>query len=223
MDRQHTYTSLSTTLPNFNTRLDSNSINKFFNYNFNYNLNKSNNLDINRLNYLPNNNQVSEGFINNIFKLTSNNIFTPKGNLDFSTFLQIPNIISVLGAENDSKQYSNNFKFLLNLKHKKKSIYNLNYLNSNTYSNELLSSNFNLNNFSNLLYNSENTLKFKDYKSSNAQFLGSEKTVRLLSNLNSNLYKWNISASPNLPTTISNNLNSYGKSQDYIYSSSSMN
>jgi hypothetical protein len=223
MDRQHTYTSLSTTLPNFNTRLDSNSINKFFNYNFNYNLNKSNNLDINRLNYLPNNNQVSEGFINNIFKLTSNNIFTPKGNLDFSTFLQIPNVISVLGAENDSKQYSNNFKFLLNLKHKKKSIYNLNYLNSNTYSNELLSSNFNLNNFSNLLYNSENTLKFKDYKSSNAQFLGSEKTVRLLSNLNSNLYKWNISASPNLPTTISNNLNSYGKSQDYIYSSSSMN
>jgi hypothetical protein len=223
MDRQHTYTSLSTTLPNFNTRLDSNSINKFFNYNFNYNLNNSNNLDINRLNYLPNNNQVSEGFINNIFKLTSNNIFTPKGNLDFSTFLQIPNVISVLGAENDSKQYSNNFKFLLNLKHKKKSIYNLNYLNSNTYSNELLSSNFNLNNFSNLLYNSENTLKFKDYKSSNAQFLGSEKTVRLLSNLNSNLYKWNISASPNLPTTISNNLNSYGKSQDYIYSSSSMN
>jgi hypothetical protein len=192
MDRQHTYTSLSTTLPNFNTKLDNNSIDKFFSYNFNYNFGKntnSSNLTIDRLDYSPTDNKMYESFISNIFKLTSNNVFTVKGDLDFSTLLKIPNIISVLGAENDSKQYSNDFKFLLNLKHKKKSIYNLSYLNTNIYSNESLKVNTNLSNFSNLLYNSENTLKFKDYKSSNAQFLGSERTVRLLNNLNSNLYK----------------------------------
>jgi hypothetical protein len=43
--------------------------------------------------------------------------------------------------------------------------------------------------FSNLIYNSENLLKFRDFKSSNSQFLGSERTVRLLKNLNSNSYK----------------------------------
>jgi hypothetical protein len=192
MDRQHTYTSLSTTLPNFNTKLDKFDELSFFSYNFNYNFGKndnSSNLTINRLDYSPTDNKMYESFISNIFKLTSNNVFTVKGDLDFSTLLKIPNIISVLGAENDSKQYSNDFKFLLNLKHKKKSIYNLNYLNTNMYSNESLKVNTNLGNFSNLLYNSENTLKFKDYKSSNAQFLGSERTVRLLNNLNSNLYK----------------------------------
>jgi hypothetical protein len=191
MDRQHTYTSLSTTLPNFNTKLDGNSIDKFFNYNFNYSLNNNNslgNVGINRLNYSLSSNNY-ESSINNIFNLVSNNTGNFKANLDFSTLLKVPNIISVLGAENDSKQYSNGFKFLLNLKYKKKSIYNLNHLNNNVLPNELLSSNNFSNNFSNLLYNSENTLKFKDYKSSNAQFLGSERTVRLLNNLNSNLYK----------------------------------
>jgi hypothetical protein len=37
MDRQHTYTSLSTTLPNFSTLIDNNSVNKFLSYNFNIN------------------------------------------------------------------------------------------------------------------------------------------------------------------------------------------
>jgi hypothetical protein len=43
--------------------------------------------------------------------------------------------------------------------------------------------------FLSVLYNTENMLKFKDYKSSNLQFLGSERTTRLLNNVNSNSYK----------------------------------
>jgi hypothetical protein len=35
MDRQHTYTSLLTTLPNFSTLMDNKSVDKFFNYNYN--------------------------------------------------------------------------------------------------------------------------------------------------------------------------------------------
>merc|ERR1712070_367669 len=55
MDRQHTYTSLSTTLPNFSTLIDNNSVNKFLSYNFNVNYTDTSsnfsNLKSNRLNY----------------------------------------------------------------------------------------------------------------------------------------------------------------------------
>jgi hypothetical protein len=186
MDRQHTYTSLSSTLPNFTTLLDNKSINKFFNYNLNSQFtNLSNNLlSINRFDYSKNSKEslLYEKLILRLYKLMPN---TLGNNINFSLFLTIPNYTSVLSAENDSKQYSNSFKFLLDSKLKKKSLYNLNLV----FNNNLLN-NFSLGNtFVNNLYNTENTLKFKDNKSSNAQFLGSERTVRLLTNLNSNSFK----------------------------------
>jgi hypothetical protein len=123
MDRQHTYTSLSTTLPNFSTLVDNNSVNKFLSYNFSLDSNTSNfsNLNNNRLNYestLRNTSKHEDSLIN-VYKLmhTNNNLTK---SLDFSTFLKIPNIVSILSTENDSKQYSNSFKFILNFKHKKK-------------------------------------------------------------------------------------------------------
>jgi len=221
MDRQHTYTSLSSSLPMSATLIDRSSINKFFNYNFNQNLDitPKNNLNINRFDYGNSNlrNKVDETLTNNFMKLLPNNL----NKLDFSFFLKVPNSFSVLSAENDSKQYSNNFKFLLNFKHKKKNIHNLEFMLPNTNNNSsYIQSVDPTNTFSSNVYNTENTLKFKDYKSSNAQFLGSERTVRLLNNLNSNSYKWNTTATPNLSTNISNNLLDYGTSQNYIYSSS---
>jgi len=127
-----------------------------------------------------------------------------------------------MDAENDTKQHSNTFKYILNNKHKRKSIYNFNFLVNNlTLRDENDIQTIDPTNlFNSTVFNTENTLKFKDYKSSNAQFLGSERTVRLLNNLNSNMFKWNISASPNTTTTLSNNLLNYGKSQNYLYSSS---
>jgi hypothetical protein len=110
---------------------------------------------------------------------------------DFSFFLKLPNLSSVLGAESDSKQYSNLFKFVLNPKHKKKSIHNFNFIYNNVVdgSETSISHLDPTNSFSTTIFNTENTLKFKDYKSSNAQFLGSERTVRLLNNVNSNSYR----------------------------------
>jgi hypothetical protein len=99
-------------------------------------------------------------------------------------FLKFPHLVNILGAENDSKQYSNNFKFLLNNRYKKKTINNFDFiLNNNTLVSDPTTT------FSSSVYNMESNLKFKDYKSSNAQFLGSERTPRLLNNLNSNMYK----------------------------------
>jgi hypothetical protein len=188
MDRQHTYTSLSSSLPMFSTLLDRSSVDKFFNYNFSQEFKTpSNKLSLNRFDYTSTSlNRLDETLLNSYSKLLPNTL----GTLDFPLFIKIPNIFSILGAENDSKQYSNNFKFLLNFKHKKKNIHNfdfsLNNINRNKLSIESLdpTSTFNSQNF-----NTENTLKFKDYKSSNAQFLGSERTVRLLNNLNSNQFK----------------------------------
>jgi hypothetical protein len=142
-------------------------------------------------------------------------------NLDFSLFFSVPNITSVIGAENDSKQYPNAFKFLLDTKLKKKALYNLNLKFSNSEFNDYLCNDkSSSDSFVDKLYNTENTLKFKDYKSSNAQFLGSERTVRLLTNLNSNSFKWNTSFSPNIPTSLTNNLLQDGSSQKLIHSAS---
>jgi hypothetical protein len=218
MDRQHIYTSLSSSLPMFSTLLDSKSTDKFFSYNLNSKKAQTSTLNLNRLDY--GNKYFNESFTTNLTKLLPSS-FTKLNHTDFSLFLQIPSTSSVLNAENDSKQYSNDFKLTLNTKHKKKSINNFDFLiNNENLSNTDVQNLQPNNNFTHSIYNLESNLKFKDYKSSNAQFLGSERTVRLLNNLNSNSYKWNISASPNKVTTVTNNLLNHGNTQNYIYSSS---
>jgi hypothetical protein len=215
MDRQHTYTSLSSSLPMFSTLLDKTSINKFFSYNLGNKPSTTTNLNLNRLDY--GSGVLNENLLTNFNKLFPNTL-NRFNSADFSMFLQVPNLTSVLSAENDSKQYSNDFKFALNFKHKKKTINNLDFLLGSTNLDiQSLQPN---NNFSGSIYNLESNLKFKDYKSSNAQFLGSERTVRLLNNLNSNSYKWNISASSNKVDTTTSNILNYGNTQNYIYSGS---
>jgi hypothetical protein len=193
IDRQHTFTALSSLLPMSTTLMDPNSIDKFFSYNLGKTFNKitNNTTSLNRFNYTSGlqNNEMVESLINTYSKILPHKL-TNTNLMDFSIFLKIPNMLNILSAENDSKQYSNTFKFLLNPKYKKKSIQNFNFilndLNNHGY-NTISADPTNL--FTNGLYNTENTLKFKDYKSQNAQFLGSERTPRLLTNLNSNSYK----------------------------------
>jgi hypothetical protein len=222
MDRQHTYAPLASSLPMFNTLMDLNSSEKFFSYNLGTKTPSNKNiLAINRLNSVGDvsDSSYTNSITPNLTKLLPN----PKLNaFDFSWFLKVPKNSLVLGSENDSKQYSNDFKFTLNTKSKKKSINNLNYLMGNIGPNsDSTTQAYNPNNSLNsLVFNTDNNLKFKDYKSSNAQFLGSERTARLLTNLNSKSFKWNLSASPNSVTSVSNNLLNYGNSQNYLYSSS---
>ena len=221
MDRQHNYTSLSATLPMFSTLLDKVSVNKFFDYNFEHK-NNSNNLNINRVDYDSTSNSTlsAENAMVNYSKLLPST-YNRLSSLDFSTFLQIPNSFSVLGAENDSKQYSNSLKLSLNQNHKKKLIHHFENVSEDLLlNNNTLEAGTVNNSFSNSTYNTENTLKFKDFKSSNAQFLGSERTVRLLNNLNSNSFKWNSSSTPNAATAVSNSITAYGGNQNSVYSSS---
>jgi hypothetical protein len=220
MDRQHNYTSLSSTLPMFSTLLDQGSVTKCIDYNFNTNPSNKTLLGSNRLNYdsVQKSDSSLENIISNYNKLLPLKL-TSLNQFDFSTFLNLPNVFAVLGAENDSKQYSNPFKYSLNLKHKKKLVSNIETLVDNTKLDTNSLSTINTqNHFNNSTYNNENTLKFKDYKSSNAQFLGSERTPRLLNNLNSNTFKWNTSGSTNTVNSISNQISGYGGSQNSVYS-----
>jgi hypothetical protein len=224
MDRQHTFTSLAATLPSFTTLMDKSGVNKFLSYTLNQNITNTPTLNLNRLDYSPINKSGS-GSQENLMSLYNKILpsqFHTYNSTDFSFFLKLPNLGSILSAESDSKQYPNLFKFILNPKHKKKSIQNFNFIYNNIVPEGEASINHldPTNSFSTTVFNTENTLKFKDYKSSNAQFLGSERTVRLLNNINSNSYRWNTSASPNLTSTLTNNLLEYGTSQNYLYSAS---
>ena len=189
MDRQHNYTSLSSTLPLFSTLLDNGSVDKFLSYNFS-NVSSSNkqlnNLSINRLSY-GNTNDQHNSITNNYTNLLPENLKKPS-DLDFQLFLKSPSLLSILSAGTDSKQLSNTFKFSLNFRHKKKLVWDLQNVMSNLSTGNLVSPNATTK-FISQVYNTENLFKFKDLKSTNAQFLGSERTVRLLNNLNSNSYK----------------------------------
>lgn len=225
MDRQHNYTSLSSTLPLFSTLLDSRSVDKFLSYNFSNisgrgSKQPNNNLSINRLSYGDGSSQHNSTS-NNYTNLLPDNL-KKSSDLDFQLFLKSPSILSVLNAETDSKQLSNTFKFSLNFRHKKKLIWDLQNAMSNLGTENLTSPNATTK-FISQVYNTENLFKFKDLKSSNAQFLGSERTVRLLNNLNSNSYKWNSSSHTNTADSTSSRVHSYGNNQSMIYNSSLMN
>lgn len=228
MDRQHTYTSSLSVLPMSSTLMDEKGVDKFFEYNLKKSFSQKNQnpLPINRLDYSGTTNSSipsqAESLSLTYSKVLPFNLYNSSSVSNFPFFLKIPNIFYLLGAENDSKQYSNNFKLLLNPKTKKKTNLNMDYLltgNSGIVSEEVKTTNL-TNTFVNSTFNTENTLKFKDYKSSNAQFLGSERTVRLLNNLNSNLYKWNVSATPNTTSYIGDKLMGFGSSQNYLYTAS---
>jgi hypothetical protein len=223
MDRQHNYTSLASTLPMFSTNLDNNSVQKFYNYNFNNstrdNTSKSP-YTINRTTYF-NADENNSDSINNLLYTYSKLLptkFSTLNIIDFTTFLKTPSNTNFLSYENDSKQFANPLRFILGNNQKKKSLWNFEYLLSDLNTNlksPSLTDNYNLN-----LYNTENILKFKDYKSSNLQFLGSERTVRLLKNLNSDTYKWNTSSTPNTVSTLNNQVSTYGGTQNDIYQNS---
>jgi hypothetical protein len=123
MDRQHTYTSLSSTLPLFSTLVDKSSLDKFYNYNYNNSTTDcSSNTTINRATF----NTFSDfNAINLESKLYTYmnllpNYFSRLNNIDFHNFIKIPNLINFIGYENDSKQYDNPLKYTLNYKHKRK-------------------------------------------------------------------------------------------------------
>ena len=120
-------------------------------------------------------------------KSTKNLKNTNLPNLNY--FMSLSDFTTIPGIDSDSKQPSNPFKYLLNVDNlNKKNLHKPTQLNDNlNFSDLTISPNFN--NFSDSFLNSESLLKEKNLKSSDSQFLASERTSRLLTNLNTSLYR----------------------------------
>jgi hypothetical protein len=208
----------------FSTALDNYAMKVFFEYNFNKNLSsntKYNTLGSNRLSYKTSYNTHCIDSTHFNYKPLMQTT-TVLNKLSFNIFKNIPSYNSLISAESDSKTFSNNFKYMLYPYYKKKALWNLPWINSSLDNSEFTSSTP-FNNFPNALLNSENLLKFRDIKSSNLQFLGSEKTVRMLTNLNSNNYSYNIRPSVNYTSLINNQAQDSSFTQNIIYTTSSLN
>jgi hypothetical protein len=75
MDRQHSYTSLTSSLPNYSTVLDNKSVSKFFEYNLDSKLTSSkNSMEVNRLSYSHDEDSSNESLLNNYQNLINNTL-----------------------------------------------------------------------------------------------------------------------------------------------------
>jgi hypothetical protein len=114
-------------------------------------------------------------------------------NVDSSHLLNIfsfyPNFTSILSPNSDSKTHSNVTKYgIINKNLLKSKVINKTKLNNNSlfnntfYTTDVLNSSSN-SSFNSSLINNNLTYTFKDLKSSNFQFLSSERNVRIPDNL----------------------------------------
>jgi hypothetical protein len=189
ISRQQEELSILSSCGSFSTFLDNTSFNKLFNYNNTlYDFISSNPLDISRYKYVSGITDGGKYLVENQIVKALDNSYSKKDFSIFKDFIVQPNAFSVLSNESDSKQFSNNFKYSLGLKAKRKLQWNFKWCGDTSLISDIsIGSPYNF--FSSHLFNSENLLKFKDLKSSNMQFLGSEKTARFISNINASNFK----------------------------------
>lgn len=189
--RQHNYSSLNSNLASFDSLLENKGIIKFTNYTLNnksslyttgFSFNKSvlqNSLD----SFI-----TTKSSLINVYKNLSLSF-----NVDSSHLLNIfsfyPNFTSILSPNSDSKTHSNVTKYgIINKNLLKSKVINKTKLNNNSlfnntfYTTDVLNSSSN-SSFNSSLINNNLTYTFKDLKSSNFQFLSSERNVRIPDNL----------------------------------------
>lgn len=169
--RQHNYSSMLSTTNSFNSLLDSNSLNKFMEYNLETpNKSKSTTLGYNlgtssRENVLNTNSNTLR-----LLNLTDKNSMS--ANYSLQKLVNYPTTTSLFSAETDSKQLNNSFKYLLNNKWTKKTFVGNNLGDSDSTQT-----------FSAKFFNEDLSYRFKDLKSSNQQLLTSDRNTRLINGL----------------------------------------
>jgi hypothetical protein len=193
--RQHGYSTLASTPSQYG--LETNSVNKMLDYNYGV---QDSNSSLKYSNALPissagNSNSYIAGAISAVDSSESHNVSA----LSHESYLNSKNSLS---ATNDSKFHSNPFKFYLS----KPSDVNASLFSDIPVTSSGSSPVDNLNNVS-------QSYKFKDVKSSNLNFLSSDKNVRNLdqSSLSKNNFNM-MSDNTNLSSLISSTLSSNGAS-----------
>lgn len=214
--RQHNYASLNSNLPSFQSLLDSKSVNKFVNFTLNSDTNTAKNSSNTIFSKLVSNlkpsmfNFTNPTVLNNIKNLrifnhaTSNDFF-------FNTLLFYPISTGIHSNISDQKVHSNSVKYgFLNKLLFKSSKTTKTRFQNNTMFNSLFHPSDILNRNSNFKMSScfnNHTLfyKFKDLKSSNFQFLSSERNIRIPDQIKPNTNNFNFSTqNNNFESTLSN-------------------
>lgn len=221
--RQHGFATNKSFTNNFSTTLDNKSLSKFVDYNYskdttsnssweNYNLNTSNR----QSSFSPN-----QDVLNKTDLLSS---YTTSGAQNIKDLSNYPIKSSIIDSNTDSKTPINNFKYLLNNKLVKKNTINSNSLYNNIASSDFIMSD-NSTHYSSELLNKPLSYRFTDLKPGSSTLLASERSVRLLNNLNSSKVNSNFTLSDNnlnalVSTSLENNLS---VSQENLFNNSSVN
>jgi len=203
--RQHNYTSLNSNLSSFESLLDNKGVTKFVNFTLNSNskiFKKTTNLISNRIinqdKLTPYNNIGLSSLlgIKNVYNMSIGN-----NNKSFFNIMSFyPSITSTFSNLSDSKTHSNSVKYgFLNksiqksFKNYKSTLKNMNLFSSSFYPSEILTNSSNVKTLLNM--NNETKLfKFKDLKSSNLQFLSSERNIRISDQVKLNKNNFNFNA-----------------------------
>lgn len=188
--RQHNYTSLNSNLSSFESLIDSKGVNKFLT--FTTDLQPT--ILKNSINFLFSKlisqhkpalfNSVSTTSLNNFKNLLSLNTIKPRDTF-FNFLLFYPISTGLVSNVNDAKNHTNAVKYgFLNkflsksIKTNKAYFRNKNVFSSLFYPSDILNQNSNFKTILNFK-NDTSFFKFKDLKSSNFQFLSSERNIRI--------------------------------------------
>lgn len=217
--RQHNFMSLNANLSSFESLLDNKGVSKFVNFTLNSNSkllkNTWNTLSSKSISQLKpvTFNSLNPTSLNNLKNLTVIKTSSSQDSL-FNCLSLYPNITNISSNISDSKTHGNSIKYgLLNKNLYKPSkiskihLQNISKFSSLFYSLDLLSKNSN-NKLVSSIDNQNSSFKFKDLKSSNFQFLSSERNIRIPDyiKLNSNNFGFN-NQNNNFESTLSNIFN----------------
>jgi len=219
--RQNNFMTSKSHGSNFSTVMDNKSVDKLVSYYLegkDYKDNSWNNHSSklnNRLSELSNSNNLTSNLLLNYSNLNPTHL---------KDVFSFPTKASILSSESDSKQNSNNFKYLLSTKQVKKNNLSSNYVYDLSMDGDFYVSD-SRKNFSSDILNTSSSYRFKDLKSPDLSMLTSERNVRLLDKLNPSKFNPNYNAEDNNLNAIlaQSSLSRPGVNQEDLYNSSSNN
>ena len=205
--RQHGFSVNKSFTNNFATSLDNNSLSKLVNYNYGLNNNNTSSWENYKTNTHSRNSDLKPTSLSSNYSDLINN-YSNNESYSSKNLINYPLKSTFVDSNTENKNSSNNFKFLLNSKLLKKNNVGSDSINDIASNNDFVISDT-FKNYSNNLLNKDLTYRFIDLKPSSSTLLTSERTPRLLNNLNPSKLNSNYSSSDNsLNALVSESLSS---------------
>ena len=204
--RQHGFSVNKAYTNNFSTSIDRNSLDKFIGYNYNLNTDNSNSWENFTLKTESRGSELQPTNSSNSY----NSLISQYSDLNLNStkdLISYPTKTAFVDSNTENKNVTNNFKYLLGNKSIKGNSLSRDAVRDNNPLNDFVVSG-DLSNFSTKLLNQNLSYRFIDLKPSSSTLLASERTPRLLNNLNPTKLNSNFSlADNNLNALVSESLN----------------